>query len=201
MWSSARPCRCSGSSLHGTCPSSFSHRQIATRFKSKLSLPRPPHCSKHDTIADSMRQSILEDRQYESRPLVSGCQCPDVLLQRGSEKTQRSVSMVRPSSRLRDNADARRTVHRLQSKLAGEYPQCRVLVRQLEQGPPFDAPIEIRLSGPDLATLQKLGSQLRLLLSQSTIGYRHTVGSGRDTAQTGRSTWISPKLGWPHWRG
>jgi multidrug efflux pump subunit AcrB len=39
-------------------------------------------------------------------------------------------------------------------------------VRQLEQGPPFDAPIEVRIFGPDLATLQQIGSQLRLLLSE-----------------------------------
>ena len=43
----------------------------------------------------------------------------------------------------------------------------RVIVRQLEQGPPFDAPVEIRLVGPELATLQQLGNELRLLLSET----------------------------------
>ena len=59
-------------------------------------------------------------------------------------------------------------IHQLQDELDAQFAECRVLVRQLEQGPPFDAPIEVRLFGPDLATLQQLGSQLRLVLSETT---------------------------------
>ncbi len=57
---------------------------------------------------------------------------------------------------------------RLQPILDRQFADCRVLVRQLEQGPPFDAPLEIRLRGPDLAVLDRLGSQLRLVLSQTS---------------------------------
>jgi multidrug efflux pump subunit AcrB len=41
-----------------------------------------------------------------------------------------------------------------------------VLARQLEQGPPFTAPIEVRLYGPDLERLRQLGDELRLHLSE-----------------------------------
>lgn len=56
-------------------------------------------------------------------------------------------------------------IRRLQSRLDREVPEARVLVRQLEQGPPFDAPIEVRLFGPDLDTLTSLGNQLRSVLA------------------------------------
>ncbi len=59
-------------------------------------------------------------------------------------------------------------IRQLQADIDQQVPTSRVIVRQLEQGPPFDAPIEVRVFGPDLATLQQLGSQLRLLLSQTT---------------------------------
>ncbi|MCA9139219.1 MAG: efflux RND transporter permease subunit [Planctomycetales bacterium] len=44
-------------------------------------------------------------------------------------------------------------------------PGARVLFRQLEQGPPFDAPIEIRVFGPDLERLTELGDQVRVALA------------------------------------
>lgn len=71
-------------------------------------------------------------------------------------------------------------VRSLQSKLDKEFAQCRIIVRQLEQGPPFDAPIELRLAGPDLAQLQQLGGQLRVLLSQ-TPNVIHTRSDSEET--------------------
>ena len=40
------------------------------------------------------------------------------------------------------------------------------MVKQLEQGPPFGAPIEIEVFGPDMETLRQLGNELRTLLAQ-----------------------------------
>ncbi len=56
-------------------------------------------------------------------------------------------------------------IHRLQAQLNKELPNARFLVRQLEQGPPFEAPIEIRIFGPDLDRLRSLGTEVRQLLS------------------------------------
>ncbi|MEM7785766.1 MAG: efflux RND transporter permease subunit, partial [Planctomycetota bacterium] len=64
-------------------------------------------------------------------------------------------------------------IHRLQQKLDREFAHARVLVRQLEQGPPFDAPVEVRLFGPDLKTLRELGGEIRSLLVK-TPGVIHT---------------------------
>jgi multidrug efflux pump subunit AcrB len=54
----------------------------------------------------------------------------------------------------------------LQTELNRALPQAQILVRQLEQGPPFGAPIELRLYGSDLARLQELGDRARTILSQ-----------------------------------
>ena len=64
-------------------------------------------------------------------------------------------------------------IHRLQAKLDREFSHARILVRQLEQGPPFDAPVEIRLYGPDLDRLQQLGTDVRRVLVD-TPGVIHT---------------------------
>ncbi len=55
-------------------------------------------------------------------------------------------------------------IQRLQREMDREFPSTRVLVRQLEQGPPFAAPVEMRIYGSDIEELQKFGENARKLL-------------------------------------
>ncbi|WP_318719476.1 MULTISPECIES: efflux RND transporter permease subunit [unclassified Roseofilum] len=67
---------------------------------------------------------------------------------------------------LNSTDNLRQTIQQLQQDLDATFPEAQVLVKQLEQGPPFDAPIELRLYGSDLGELRRLGNQLRAELSQ-----------------------------------
>ncbi len=62
-------------------------------------------------------------------------------------------------------AEVRSTIRQLQLDLDQRFPQARLLVRQLEQGPPFDAPVEVRLLGPDIQVLRELGNEVRTRLT------------------------------------
>lgn len=62
-------------------------------------------------------------------------------------------------------ADAARLVPELQQALNTALPQARIIVRDLIQGPPVAAPVEIRLVGPDLGTLRRLGDEARALMA------------------------------------
>lgn len=57
-------------------------------------------------------------------------------------------------------------IRALQHDLDQRFPAAQVLVRQLEQGSPFNAPIELRLFGPDVDRLWQLGEQVREILAQ-----------------------------------
>lgn len=59
--------------------------------------------------------------------------------------------------------DSLELIRELQWELDDLFPAARLLVRQLEQGPPFDAPVEVRLYGPDLDQLKEFGEELRSL--------------------------------------
>jgi multidrug efflux pump subunit AcrB len=61
----------------------------------------------------------------------------------------------------------------LQSKVDQQFPESQVVMRQLAQGPPVIAPIEIRVYGPSVKKLRELGHEIQLLLSQ-TPGVIHT---------------------------
>ncbi|MEM8912640.1 MAG: efflux RND transporter permease subunit [Planctomycetota bacterium] len=62
-------------------------------------------------------------------------------------------------------AEPTEVIRNLQQQLDERILSSRVLVRQLEQGPPFEAPVEVRLFGPDLDVLRGLGDQVRQRLS------------------------------------
>ncbi len=67
---------------------------------------------------------------------------------------------------LKSPKNSRQLIWKLQDELSEEFPQARVLVKQLEQGPPFEAPVELRIYGPDIERLRQLGIQARGILTQ-----------------------------------
>lgn len=65
----------------------------------------------------------------------------------------------------RSAAATEELVPRLQSSLGSKFLDAKVLVQGLVQGPPVDAPVEIRLIGPDIDTLREYGDRLRTLMA------------------------------------
>jgi len=53
----------------------------------------------------------------------------------------------------------------LQRRLPALAPEAQVLVRGLVQGPPVNAPVELRIVGPDIAVLREEGARLRALVA------------------------------------
>lgn len=54
----------------------------------------------------------------------------------------------------------------LQTELQATFPNVQIVVRAFGQGPPIDAPVEVDIIGPDLATLDRLGQDVRRAMSQ-----------------------------------
>ncbi|WP_300035220.1 efflux RND transporter permease subunit [uncultured Roseobacter sp.] len=61
--------------------------------------------------------------------------------------------------------DAAQLVPSLQAELEARFPQARIILRSLVQGPPVDAPVEVRFVGPDLEVLRDLGDEARALMA------------------------------------
>ena len=76
-------------------------------------------------------------------------------------------------------------VNKLQGEVDAAFPEAQVLIRQLEQGPPLDAPVAMRIYGPNLKRLQELGEQARSLLVQvpKVTHTRDTLGEIRPQLQ------------------
>lgn len=61
--------------------------------------------------------------------------------------------------------DANRIIPELQKSLNAKYLNAQIYVNKLEQGPPFNAPVELRIYGPNLDVLSAKGRELRKILS------------------------------------
>jgi len=65
-----------------------------------------------------------------------------------------------------DNDGTPRALDSLRATLAN-YPGARIEVKEFENGPPIDAPIAMRIEGPDLDTLQRLARQFERVLVET----------------------------------
>ncbi|MCL1051212.1 efflux RND transporter permease subunit [Shewanella abyssi] len=98
------------------------------------------------------------------------------LLQRQQGASHYAQAMVK----VRDFDTANKLIPQLQRSLDLAFPQAQVIVRKLEQGPPFNAPVELRIFGPNLDQLKLLGEQVRKVLSDTkdVIHTRATLSAG-----------------------
>lgn len=72
-------------------------------------------------------------------------------------------------------------VQELQGELDALLPSARVIVQKFQQGPPFDAPVEMRIYGPDLTELRRLGMEVREMMTTipDVIQVRDDLTEGR----------------------
>jgi multidrug efflux pump subunit AcrB len=117
-------------------------------------------------VARRVRESILQEERVDEVHLFVGGSAPTffynvVPRRRGTPFYAQAIVELKPGT------SPQQLVRSLQRKVIEDFPDQRILVRQLEQGPPFDAPIEIRVDGPEFDTLQSVGEELRLLLSET----------------------------------
>lgn len=67
---------------------------------------------------------------------------------------------------LQSSSNNRQLINDLQEELDDAIPSAIILAKELQQGEPLDAPVELRIYGPDLDVLKDLGNQARGELAQ-----------------------------------
>jgi multidrug efflux pump subunit AcrB len=83
-----------------------------------------------------------------------------------------------------DFRSANEAIPALQQRLDDRFPGAQILVRKLEQGPPFNAPVELRVFGPNLGTLATIGDRIKktVLMTEDVTHARATLAKGRPKA-------------------
>lgn len=141
----------------------------------------PPHASVASTrhLVEKMDQQLRETQGVTRIDWVIGGNTPSFyynLLQRQQGASNYAQAMVK----VEDFDTANRLIPQLQQALDLANPEAQILVRKLEQGPPFNAPVELRVFGPNLDQLRLIGDEVRRILSDTpdVIHTRATLSAG-----------------------
>lgn len=162
----------SGFIVAGSLPEQFF--PPADRDQINIELELSAHASlaeTRETIA-AIREVVVEHPQVRGIEWFLGESAPQFYYNIIA-KRENSSNFAQALVQLNSAHGGRQLIHELQQELDRKVPHSRVLVRQLEQGPPFDAPIEVRLFGPDLHQLSQSGDELRTILSKTPDVLHH----------------------------
>ena len=145
------------------------------QFQIELRLPRQSPLARTEALAMAVRQRIRRDPRIQDVHWFLGESAPPFFYNviAGEENAPHYAQGL---VQLRGADQLRETIRSLQGVLDGAFPEAQILVKQLEQGPPFDAPIELRLEGADLDLLRHTGDDLRRHLAHLE-GVTHTAAS------------------------
>jgi multidrug efflux pump subunit AcrB len=135
-------------------------------FHIELYLPALASIDETTTLTEALSQQIMGEKGIRSVNWFIGQNAPSFyynMLPRQQGAQNYAQAMVSCDSM----ADANRLIPQLQKQLDNAFPQAQILVRKLEQGPPFNAPIELRIFGPNLDTLKQLGDQARQIMLET----------------------------------
>ncbi|MEM8832860.1 MAG: efflux RND transporter permease subunit, partial [Cyanobacteria bacterium P01_G01_bin.19] len=146
----------------GSLPQQFFPAADRDQLQIQLELPAATSIVKTTAVTKQIRDRLLNFDDVTDVHWFIGRSAPRFYYNVLTNREQES-SYVQAIVQLNGLATSD-LAQKLQSQLDGDFPSARIVVRQLEQGPPFNAPIEMRIYGSDLDVLQRLGEEARSML-------------------------------------
>ena len=154
-----------GFAVFATLPQQFFPPTNRNQFQIEFELPTQAALDATQAQIQAARDLALTHPEIDNVHWFLGRSAPPFFYnvldnRRNAQNYAQGIVQLTGTDRIRS------TIQTLQREMDAAFPQAQVLVKQLEQGPPFDAPIELRVYGADLAGLRQLGDRLRAELAQ-----------------------------------
>lgn len=148
------------------------------QFYLQLKLPDSSSISQTRDVAITAEQMIRRQDGVEDVHWVIGENAPPFYYNMIRDSDQES-SFAEALVTTRSAQTTEDVLPKLQRALDASLPQARAIVRGLVQGPPVDAPVEIRIVGTELDVLRKLGDQIRaIMIKEPDIVQARTTMTG-----------------------
>lgn len=156
-----------------TLGSQFFPRTDRNMFEVEILLASDASIERTRAVTERVADTIRQETAVEQVDWVIGASFPTVyynlIMNRdGSRNYAHGIVTTHGSQSVNE------MIGRLQAELDESYPEAQILLTKFAQGPPADADVELRISGPDIGTLQTLGEQVRRHLVKHP-GILHTV--------------------------
>ena len=135
------------------------------QFHIEIDLSAQASIQQTEKVARQVREILLQHQEVERVDFTVGESIPSFYYN--------VISTLKDNSRfaealvqLNTNGNPTKFIRAIQNELDQKVPEALIRVRQLEQGPPFNAPIEARWFGNDVEQLRELGDATRQLLAK-----------------------------------
>nr|MDJ0520122.1 efflux RND transporter permease subunit [Trichodesmium sp. MO_231.B1] len=147
----------------GNLPKQFFPPVDRDQLQIELELPALNSIEKTKNTAIEVRKLMLKNPEIEELQWFLGRSSPRYFynITSGRQAANYAQGFLQLNSIAKSEL-----VNKLQAEVDTAFPEVQILIRKLEQGPPFDAPVAMRIYGPNLKRLQELGEQARSLLVQ-----------------------------------
>ncbi len=130
------------------------------QFQIELTMPASTAIAATRQQAMAVRDLILDYPEVDDVHWFLGKSAPAFFYNVVASR-ENAANYAQGIVQLNSTQTLRQTIQTLQAEMDVVFPEAQILVRQLEQGPPISAPIELRLYGSDLNQLRILGDRLR----------------------------------------
>jgi len=131
------------------------------QFVIEVDMPLGTRLEATDAVARKVEAALAGDVRLTGFATFVGTAAPRVYYSFAPEFPRASYAMLLVSTR--GNAETNAAVADYARKLARIDPAARINVAQFQQGVPTEAPLEMRISGPELGTLRRLGDEVRAI--------------------------------------
>lgn len=153
-----------GFMLGGTLPLQFFPQTERDQFQVQISLPASATIYEARRATERATELLYRYPNVEMVNFTLGEGAPRVYYN-AFNISQGVPGFAAGWVQLKDNLSTRIMVRTIQDELRQEFPGAQFLALPFEQGPPVPAPIELSVRGDNLETLDRLGNELRRILS------------------------------------
>jgi multidrug efflux pump subunit AcrB len=119
-----------------------------------------------DDYVKKVENYIKEDERIEDYASFVGTSAPRFYYNYAAKFPQSNQAQILINTKSIDDTES--MVLNLEETIGSQFPEIDIIVKKMQQGSTVGAPVELRLSGPDLFTLQILGDSLKSILSNAT---------------------------------
>lgn len=162
-----------GFMMAGSLEQQFFPANDRDMFQIQVFLPAQTSLAETRDVVEDIREELNSHESVIDSFWVIGDPAPRVFYTM-TNSSEGLASYAGAFVRTTSGQDTLKYLPEIQNNLRNRFPNATILAVPFEQGPPADAPVEVRVVGPDLDQLREEGEKLRAILHR-TSGVTYTI--------------------------
>lgn len=143
----------------------FFPRTDRNMFEMQLWLPTSTNIHHTVAVSEEIEASLLQHKEITDVHWLHGGSFPSVyynLIMNKDGSSHYAQAIIEAT----DFKAVKRLIPIIQEECDNSFPEAQIVVTQFAQGPPTEADVEFRLTGPNIRMLQNYGEEIRLKLAE-----------------------------------